>query len=142
MVDLEHMRKIQNCLPFADENAGIVETQQAIGEMISELSQLRSELERVKVERDAIRELMNSYNLGGWTDAIAPMKRALAAESKLTASESARRVLVEEVVAARLDFNAQQSTCDQSKLMAASQRLDKARAAVDASGVLTSAGGE
>lgn len=66
----------------------------AYDKQAAELSQLRSELERVKGERDAIRELMNSYNLGGWTDAIAPMKRALAAESKLTASESARRVLV------------------------------------------------
>ncbi len=29
----------------------------------------------------AIRELMNVYNLGGWTDAEGPMKRALAAEA-------------------------------------------------------------
>ena len=36
-------------------------------------------------ERDALRELMNVYNLGGWTDAVAPMKRALAAESALAA---------------------------------------------------------
>jgi hypothetical protein len=33
-------------------------------------------------ERDALRELMNVYNLGGWTDAVAPMERALAAEAE------------------------------------------------------------
>ncbi len=35
----------------------------------------------LKEENEAIRALMNSYNLGGWTDAIEPMKRALEAES-------------------------------------------------------------
>ena len=33
----------------------------------------------------AVRELMNVYNLGGWTDAVAPMKRALKAEADLKA---------------------------------------------------------
>ena len=37
-------------------------------------------------ELEAITELMNIYNLGGWTDAIAPMKRALKAEADLEAS--------------------------------------------------------
>lgn len=107
----------------------------------SQLSQLRSELERVKVERDAENlRAKQALNLVGELRteverlAFSCMEREGqrdAAESKLTASESARRVLVEEIVAARLDFNAQQSTCDQIKLMAASQRLDAARAAVD-----------
>src|SRR6187399_3421023 len=39
---------------------------------------LREQAER---ERDAIRELMNVYNLGGWTDALGPMQRALEAEA-------------------------------------------------------------
>lgn len=33
-------------------------------------------------ELAAVRELLNLYNLGGWTDAVAPMKRALAAEQE------------------------------------------------------------
>lgn len=43
-------------------------------------------------ERDALRELLNVYNIGGWTDALAPMQRALKAEAALT---EARRVLRE-----------------------------------------------
>lgn len=45
--------------------------------------ELRSALSAARKETDAIRELMNVYNLGGWTDAIGPMKRALAAETAL-----------------------------------------------------------
>jgi hypothetical protein len=39
----------------------------------------------VKAEQElsAVRELMNTYNLGGWTDAVGPMQRALAAEAEL-----------------------------------------------------------
>jgi hypothetical protein len=39
-----------------------------------------AELERELV---AVRTLMNCYNLGGWTDSIGPMKRALEAEAQL-----------------------------------------------------------
>lgn len=34
-------------------------------------------------ETEAIRTLMNAHNLGGWTDALAPMRRALAAEAEV-----------------------------------------------------------
>jgi hypothetical protein len=37
--------------------------------------------DRLAAENAALRELMNVYNLGGWTDALGPMKRALAAEA-------------------------------------------------------------
>ena len=42
---------------------------------------------RQKAEADAaaVRELMNVYNLGGWTDSVGPMKRALQAEAELAA---------------------------------------------------------
>ena len=42
---------------------------------------------RQKAEADAaaVRELMNVYNLGGWTDSVGPMKRALQAEAALAA---------------------------------------------------------
>jgi hypothetical protein len=40
------------------------------------------EVKAWEAERDAIRELMNCYNLGGWTDALGPMKRALKAEAE------------------------------------------------------------
>jgi len=35
----------------------------------------------LKEENEAIRALMNIYNIGGWTDAVCPMKRALEAEA-------------------------------------------------------------
>lgn len=44
-------------------------------------SQLESELFEAKADAAAVRELMNAYNLGGWTDAVEPMKRALRAEA-------------------------------------------------------------
>lgn len=130
MVDLEHMRKIQNCLPFADEKAGIVETQQAIGEMIAELSQLRSELERVKDDNTELRKRLQFC-----TDLV------VQAESKLTASESARRVLVEEIKAGRsVDTSPHDMRCrimnptrcvTECGNFMAMARLEEARAAVD-----------
>lgn len=42
---------------------------------------LERELSEAKADAAAVRELMNVYNLGGWTDAVEPMKRALRAES-------------------------------------------------------------
>ena len=41
----------------------------------------------------AVRELLNVYNLGGWTDAIAPMKRALAAEELVLEQQTTVREL-------------------------------------------------
>lgn len=38
----------------------------------------------------AIRELMNRYNLGGWTDAEAAIKRAIAAEARAAEAEHER----------------------------------------------------
>jgi hypothetical protein len=47
---------------------------------------------RLRAELAAVRELMNCYNLGGWTDALAPMQRALKAEAELARAEvDARR---------------------------------------------------
>lgn len=51
---------------------------------------------REAMENAAIRELMNCYNVGGWTDSIEPMKRALKAEAEL-ADLRERLRLVEEV---------------------------------------------
>ena len=45
-----------------------------------EIERLTRELSEARNDASAVRELMNVYNLGGWTDAVAPMKRALAAE--------------------------------------------------------------
>lgn len=50
----------------------------AIRELVKERDEARAEV-------DVLRELMNAYNVGGWTDAIAPMKRALTAEAALAA---------------------------------------------------------
>lgn len=56
-----------------------------------ELTRMRAELSSVTAERDAIRELMNCYNLGGWTDALAPMQRALTAEARADRLEAVMR---------------------------------------------------
>ena len=47
-----------------------------------QLADVKAQLAERTRENDAIRELMNTYNLGGWTDAVEPMKRALAAEQR------------------------------------------------------------
>lgn len=51
--------------------------------MREERDAARAELARVQAELAAVRALMDCYNLGGWTDALAPMQRALAAETEL-----------------------------------------------------------
>ncbi len=61
-----------------------------------ECCQRKRDLAAANAELAAVRELMNVYNLGGWTDAIGPMQRALAAEAKLSAaSEHAKRIIEE-----------------------------------------------
>jgi hypothetical protein len=49
-----------------------------------ELSAERAAREQAERNEVAIRELMNMHNLGGWTDALGPMKRALEAERELS----------------------------------------------------------
>lgn len=55
----------------------------AIEHYQAERNKAERELAEVRADAAAVRELMNIYNLGGWTDAVAPMKRALAAEAAL-----------------------------------------------------------
>ena len=64
--------------------------------VVCDPTQLQRDLSAANAELAAVRELMNIYNLGGWTDAIGPMQRALAAEAKLSAAnEHAKRIIVE-----------------------------------------------
>lgn len=58
-------------------------------EAADRIDQLERELQQAQRNETAIRELMNVYNLGGWTDAEGPMKRALAAESSISAMRKA-----------------------------------------------------
>jgi multidrug resistance efflux pump len=44
---------------------------------VATIKTLTTKLAASEAELAAVRELMNVYNLGGWTDAIGPMKRAL-----------------------------------------------------------------
>ena len=55
---------------------------QDIANLLDEAARAIDEAQR---DTEAIRTLMNMHNLGGWTDAVAPMKRALAAEAELRA---------------------------------------------------------
>jgi uncharacterized coiled-coil DUF342 family protein len=48
-----------------------------------ELRTANTQLAEKDREIAAIRELMNCYNVGGWTDSTEPMKRALQAEAEL-----------------------------------------------------------
>ena len=52
-----------------------------------EASAIERELAAAQAGASAVRELMNVHNLGGWTDAVAPMKRALAAEARIAELE-------------------------------------------------------
>lgn len=54
-------------------------SRQAVDEARSMLQSLDAQLAQAERNEAAIRELMNVYNLGGWTDAEGPMRRALEA---------------------------------------------------------------
>lgn len=69
-----------------------------IDSLLSLLAEAREQRDEAAKDAAAVRELMNVYNLGGWTDAIAPMKRALSAEHQL---EQMRREKDEVMRAAR-----------------------------------------
>ena len=49
----------------------------------AERNDAMAEVDRLRAENEAIRTLMNTYNLGGWTYAVEPMKRALRAEAEV-----------------------------------------------------------
>lgn len=50
-------------------------------EAVMSFSETANERDMAKADAAAVRCLMNSYNLGGWTDALGPMERALVAEA-------------------------------------------------------------
>jgi hypothetical protein len=52
-------------------------------------------------ENTAIRMLMNCYNVGGWTDALAPMQRALKAEAERDAAAAGMEAALRLEAAAR-----------------------------------------
>lgn len=64
-----------------------VEAMKELKLLTSRISDLERDLGEAKAECDAIRELMNCHNLGGWTDAVGPMRRALKAEAALAAQK-------------------------------------------------------
>ncbi len=43
-VDLEYAKRVCGCLPLADADAGVAETQDCMAEMIAELARLRAQL--------------------------------------------------------------------------------------------------
>ena len=60
----------------------------------------RTPAERIaelEAENHALRTLMNTYNLGGWTDAFEPMKRAEKAEATLATARQDERERCERV---------------------------------------------
>ena len=95
------------------------------------ISEFERELAAAKRETEAIRELMNIYNLGGWTDAIAPMKRALAADKCIAELENLIP-LVSEVMANHRDpQSGEYNECEKRPCMwcdIAQKAIDAARA--------------
>lgn len=53
----------------------------------------RERVTTLEAEVLALRTLLTSYNVGGWTDALAPMQRALEAEAQLAAVTAERDAL-------------------------------------------------
>ena len=75
-----------------------------------EYAKLERELAETKADAAAVRELMNVYNLGGWTDAVGPMKRALKAEADLeTLGDELERIRAKLVLAADDEIMRQES---------------------------------
>ena len=59
----------------------------------AELEQERRAREKAERNETAIRELMNCYNVGGWTDCITLLQRAEAAEAQLREAEQREAAL-------------------------------------------------
>ena len=59
-----------------------------VREIVEEVETLRQDLAAARADAGAIRELMNCYNVGGWTDAKGPIHRALVAEKELAATRA------------------------------------------------------
>jgi hypothetical protein len=55
----------------------------ALEERDGELVRVLEVNTELSAENHALRTLLNTYNLGGWTDALGPMKRAEAAEAEV-----------------------------------------------------------
>ena len=71
--------------------------------LTSALQVERERAEKEKRERVAITELMNCYNVGGWTDAVGPMLRAQQAEAERDKLRAALAALKEQVEADKRD---------------------------------------
>lgn len=70
-------------IAFATVEEELIYTLKLLSDTRTERDQLQRRLAEAQRDAAAVRELMNVYNLGGWTDAVGPMKRALAAETAL-----------------------------------------------------------
>lgn len=68
--------RLVSCLSETTNRA--VETEAA---WMAQVAEARNERDMAKADAAAVRSLMNTYNLGGWTDALGPMERALVAEA-------------------------------------------------------------
>jgi hypothetical protein len=73
-------------------------------EILSRFDQQAKKIAKLEADNAAIRELMNTYNLGGWTDAIEPMKRALKAEAKIAVLEKQNREVNARLVSQEAEY--------------------------------------
>ena len=67
------------------EDAKVLAIQQR-NEMLLKLNLAEAERDDAIADATAVRELMNCYNLGGWTDSVSVMQRALKAEAERDAA--------------------------------------------------------
>lgn len=62
-------------------------------EAADEIESLRSQLAEVTRERDAVKCLMDCYNLGGWTDSIGVAEQLLATQAHAARLENALEII-------------------------------------------------
>lgn len=78
---------------------------------------IRAVVDNLRADVAALRDLLNIYNVGGWTDALAPMQRALKAEAEIARLTGERDALREKVRGWATALNEQPLTVSQQRII-------------------------
>jgi hypothetical protein len=85
MITPQELRNLAEQIKRKFGDAGRVPVEpDALTALLDQIEQLQAERDVLAAENESIRELMNCYNLGGWTDSLALIKErdALRTEKK------------------------------------------------------------